>query len=71
MTETSSVVTPPLIWEGTQAAVAVLITLAVIYTAIYGIESIPLTNAFFLVAGFYFGRTNNHLAANGQSNAVR
>lgn len=53
-----------LIWEATQAAVAVLVTLALIYTEITKIDSPNLTNAFFLIVGFYFSRTN-HQAIGG------
>jgi len=48
-----------IIWEVTQALVAVSITLAVIYCAINKIVSQELTNAFFLIVGFYFSRTNH------------
>lgn len=50
-----------LLWESTQAAMAVLVTLAMIYTAIMQIESLVLTSAFFLIVGTYFNRTNSHL----------
>lgn len=53
-----------LIWEYTQAAVALTVTLAVIYSAITGIVSDTLTNAFFLIIGFYYSRTN-HAAIGG------
>ena len=53
-----------LIWEYTQATVAVLITLAVIVCAIFKITSPEITNAFFLIVGFYFSRTN-HQAIGG------
>lgn len=53
-----------LIWEITQAGISVLITAAVIYCAIYGIPSDNLANAFFLIIGFYFSRTN-HQAIGG------
>ena len=48
-----------IIWEVTQALVAVSITLAVIYCAMNKIVSQELTNAFFLIVGFYFSRTNH------------
>ena len=48
-----------LVWEGTQAAIAVSVTCATLYAALNGIESSALGNAFFLVVGFYFGRTNH------------
>lgn len=53
-----------LIWELTQAGISVLITAAVVYCAIYGIPSDNLANAFFLIIGFYFSRTN-HQAIGG------
>lgn len=48
------------VWELTQASVAVMVTLAMIYTAIMQIESLVLTSAFFLIIGTYFNRTNSH-----------
>lgn len=48
-----------IIWETTQAFIAVSVTIANIYAALTGIESPPLNNTFFLVVGFYFGRTNH------------
>lgn len=53
-----------LIWELTQAGISVLITAAVVYCAIYSISSDNLANAFFLIIGFYFSRTN-HQAIGG------
>jgi len=53
-----------LVWEITQASIAVSITLAVIWCAVQGIVSQELTNAFFLIVGFYFSRTN-HTAIGG------
>jgi hypothetical protein len=53
-----------LIWEVTQAFIAVGITGAIIYSAIHKITSQELTNAFFLIVGFYFSRTN-HQAIGG------
>ena len=47
------------IWEVTQAAIAVGVTVGTIYAALRMVESPELTNAFFLVIGFYFGRTNH------------
>jgi hypothetical protein len=49
-----------LTWEFTQAAIAVLVVVANIAAAFslsHGSEL--LANAFFLVIGFYFGRTNH------------
>lgn len=48
-----------MIWEITQSTMAVMITLAVIYCAINKIGSQEITNAFFLIVGFYFSRTNH------------
>jgi hypothetical protein len=53
-----------LIWEYTQAAIAILVTLALIYTALAKIESAEVRDAFFLIIGFYFSRTN-HQAIGG------
>ena len=53
-----------MIWEVTQAGVAMIITLAVVYCSIEKIASEELKNAFFLIIGFYFSRTN-HQAIGG------
>lgn len=53
-----------LIWEITQAMIAVIVTLALIYTSIKVIDAPELKNAFFLIIGFYFSRTN-HAAVGG------
>lgn len=53
-----------MIWEVTQAIVAVVITLAIIYLAINEKASPELSNGFFLIIGFYFSRTN-HSATGG------
>lgn len=53
-----------LIWELTQAGISVLITAAVVYCAVNKIPSDNLANAFFLIIGFYFSRTN-HQAIGG------
>lgn len=53
-----------LIWEGTQAIIAAIVTLALIYTSVQGIDAAELKNAFFLIIGFYFSRTN-HQAIGG------
>lgn len=53
------------VWEYTQAAIALLIVVAnVVYVFVILFVPNPpmaaiLTNAFFLVVGFYFGRTNH------------
>ena len=56
-----------LIWEYNQAAISMAITLATIYCAVTKIMNSELTNAFFLVVGFYFSRTN-HAAIGGIGN---
>lgn len=48
-----------IIWEVTQAIIAVLVTAAVVFCSIQKIVSPELTNAFFLIIGFYFSRTNH------------
>lgn len=48
-----------MIWEVTQAGVAMIITLAVVYCSIEKIASEELKNSFFLIIGFYFSRTNH------------
>jgi len=53
-----------LIWEYTQALVAVVITLAVVYSSVAGTMSDVIENAFFLIIGFYYSRTN-HSAIGG------
>lgn len=55
------------LWEVTQAAIALLVTIATLYVssnlALKGAGEtasfLLLSNAFFLVIGFYFGRTNH------------
>jgi hypothetical protein len=49
------------LWERMQAVIAGLLTLATIVAAFRDPEHIPLvlTNALFVVLGFYFGRTNH------------
>ncbi len=53
-----------LIWEFTQSGISILITLAMIYLAITVKVNETMTNAFFLIVGFYFSRTN-HSAIGG------
>lgn len=53
-----------LIWEVTQALIAMAVTFAMIYMGIKGIASDTVTNSFFLIVGFYFSRTN-HQAVGG------
>lgn len=56
-----------IIWEVTQAFVAVSVTLSTLYvSAMLALKEqgqtaafLLLSNAFFLVVGFYFGRTNH------------
>ena len=48
-----------IIWESTQAIVAVAITFAIIYGSLLRISSAEISNAFFLIIGFYFSRTNH------------
>lgn len=48
-----------IIWEGTQAAIAVMITGAMIFCTIYKIPSAELNYAFFLIVAMYFVRTNH------------
>lgn len=48
-----------LIWEFTQAFIAISTIIAVIYCAIVKIEASSLVNMSYLIVGFYFGRTNH------------
>jgi hypothetical protein len=56
-----------IIWEGTQAFVAIAVTIATLFVAAslalkdekQVAAFLLLSNAFFLVIGFYFGRTNH------------
>lgn len=51
-----------LIWEFTQATIAIMITSAVVYNAATGREiTKDLSNAFFLIVSMYFVRTNHSL----------
>lgn len=52
------------VWEYSQAAIALMITGAIVYTSIMGIASDNLSNGFFLIIGFYFSRAN-HQATGG------
>ena len=49
------------LWEATQAFLAVSLALSSIFAALTGPRTVPevLTNALFVVLGFYFGRTNH------------
>ncbi len=53
-----------LIWEITQALIALAITSAVVYASLNIKLNEQLSNAFFLIVGFYFSRTN-HTAIGG------
>jgi len=53
-----------LVWEYTQALIALTITFSVVATTIMKIENIYLVNVMFLIVGFYFSRTN-HQAVGG------
>lgn len=46
-------------WESTQALIAIMVTIALIYISIKSIQAEELKNAFFLIIGFYFSRTNH------------
>lgn len=48
-----------LIWETTQALIAIIVTLATIYSAVMGVESLLLGNAFTLIIALYFVRSNH------------
>lgn len=45
-----------LIMETTQTTLALAITIATIYISVKGIVSETMTNSFFLIVGFYFGK---------------
>lgn len=53
-----------MIWECTQAAIALSITAALLYASVNKIDSPEIRSAFFLIIGFYFSRTN-HSAIGG------
>lgn len=53
-----------LIWEATQSFISILIVGALIYCSINNITTEDLSNAAFLIIGFYFSRTN-HQAIGG------
>lgn len=56
-----------LIWESTQALIAIGITAAVIYSELKKIESTVLINAFFLVISVYLVRTNHSVVGGAGS----
>jgi hypothetical protein len=53
-----------LIWEYTQAAVALLVTITFLYCEVMKIDSLAVKMGFSLIVGFYFSRTN-HSAIGG------
>lgn len=53
-----------LIWEFTQAFVAVIVTIAMIVSEIMNRDSVAIRMSFSLIIGFYFSRTN-HQAIGG------
>lgn len=56
-----------LIWEFTQAFIAILVTASFLYCEIKGIDSEAVNMTFALVIGFYFSRTN-HSSIGGVGN---
>lgn len=65
-----------LIWEYTQAAIAVIVVLANIFAALFNVFNgrdidvpIILSSSLFLIIGFYFSRTN-HQAIGGVGEKV-
>lgn len=48
-----------IIWEATQASIALIVTLALIYVTIMGIDAQRLGDAFTLIVALYFVRTNH------------
>lgn len=56
-----------IVWEATQAVIALTITFAIVYLAIVQTPAETITNAFFLIVGFYFSRTAQ--TANGTHGA--
>lgn len=48
-----------IIWEVTQALIAILVTTAVIYTSLKGIEAKTLEAGFFAIVSTYLARTNH------------
>lgn len=48
-----------LVWEVTQAIIAISVTMAVIYCDVHGIESENLGKAFVLIIAIYFVRMNH------------
>lgn len=56
-----------IMWESTQAVIAVLITAGVIYCQIKRIESPEINYAFFLIVSMYYVRTNHTLTSTSGS----
>ena len=57
------------IWEITQAFIAIAVVMAAILAQFSYFQTTPATiiaNAFFLVIGFYFGRTNHARVGDGK-----
>jgi hypothetical protein len=50
-----------IIWEVTQAIIAIMITTAIVYCEVNGLNARLLGNAFFLITSLYFIRTNHKL----------
>ena len=48
-----------MLWEVTQALIAASVTAAFVIAQFKHVESNTLNGAFFLIIGFYFGRTNH------------
>jgi len=46
-------------WEATQALIAVVVTASFVIAQFKHVESKTLDASFFLIVGFYFGRTNH------------
>lgn len=62
-----------IIWEVTQAVIAISVTAAALTSALRSTSGELLSNAFFLVIGFYFGRTNHQRTGGvgGETGAAR
>ena len=54
-----------IIWELTQAMIAIAMIGALIVTEVYNIRSETLANGAFLIIGFYFGKTPGQRALSG------
>jgi len=61
-----------MVWEITQAFIAISVVVANLLAAFYlSAANTVLSNAFFLVIGFYFGRTNHTRSSGGSSHMTR